>query len=227
MSLKPCLLSLFFVGCASSAPMSETLTFYNDKLTEKEPIVDEIHYSFLWNGSKAVVRDRFDAQATSDPRYIETTRSNVKHDAFGLFGWTHIQKDFSMSASMGYPLLLSADFTMRLPFDLYSTNRASLFSGMETILQKPIYKTNWMSLNLGYSYRTDSHLYQYSYRINEDCQAELCLTTGFANLFENTKIHGPRISMASPYFYMFAHYGAFSNLNRPVFFITLSTSLKY
>jgi hypothetical protein len=227
MSLKPCLLSLFLIGCASSAPMSETLTYYNDKLTDEEPTVNQIHYSLYWDGAKYIVKSNFESEAKSDPDYIEFTRSNVKNAHIGLFGWSMMQKNFAFSISTGFPFVLSSDFTFRLPYDIYSTNRASLGGGYETILQKPVYKTNWMSLNLGYAYRTDNYFYQYEFDRNIDCVTYYCLETGTRSSTEITSIHGPRVSIASPLFYMFAHYGAFSNLNKPVFFITLSTSLKY
>ncbi len=209
--------------------MSETLTFYSDRITEVEPVVNQIHYSLHWDGMKPQMKSQFETEAKSNPAYLETIRSNVNYPFIGIVGSSHVQKYFAMSISAGFPFVLSSDFTFRLPLDIYSTNRASFGGGFETILQKPVLKTDRMSLNLGYSYRVDTYQYEFRYyrNVGDACLLFFCNETGKRLLSENARTHGPRVSIASPYFYMFAHYGAFSKLNKPVFFITLSTSLKY
>jgi hypothetical protein len=220
---------LLLIGCSASAPMSETLTYYHGRTTEEEPVVNLIHHSLHWDGAKGFLKSDFETEAQSNPAYIENTRSNVNYPLIGVLGWSQIYNHFAMSISAGIPFVLSSDMTFRLPFDVFSTNRASFGGGYETILQKPVFKTDWMSLNLGYSYRIDTYHYEFRYyrTVGEPCIIIFCSDTGRELLSETARIHGPRLSITSPYVYMFAHYGAFSNLKRPVFFLTISTAVKY
>jgi hypothetical protein len=206
--------------------MSETLTFYGDKVTNPEEPIQLLIIGLATDGAKNHIRNEFQTRAESNTNFSHEITSNTKYGSIPVIGNTVLFRNVGISASAGLPSVLSADVTVRFPYNVYWTNRMSIPANWESIIQKRLIRTNHLALNLGYSYRSD--YYQYRFQTKQD--DDYCLIPIFCN--DNRKInlvrsvisHGPRLSFVSRGIYANMHYAPNTDLNRPTLFFTITVS---
>lgn len=223
------LIPLLLIGCASSAPMSETLTFYGDWVTNPDEPIQHLHIGLTNDGAKKFIRNEFETKAKSSSYFSREISTNTKYESILLIGNTSLFRNIGISASAGIPSVLSADMTFRMPYNVYWTNRMSIPANWESILQKRLIRTDHFALNLGYSYRSD--YYHYRFRLREDdnyCSIIIiCNNSRRSNLDRSNISHGPRLSFVSKGVYANVHYGAFNHLNKPTIFFTITSTIVF